>query len=139
MCVTLSSPFVYRKCTLKDTSPHIYYNTRVITIPQPSMSESVINKLDCKNEKTASPPYGDLICDQVTKWEASIGSTSRPGRCPACESLRLYPGEQYASCWRASAKIDIDSAMPQDVLFLSYEASSTGASTSAQEQPADSY
>ena len=40
---------------------------------------------------------------------------------------------------KASAKIDIDSATPQDALFLSYDTSSTGASTSSQEQPADSY
>ena len=55
------------------------------------MSESIVQKLDCNNEKTVQ--YGfDMACQEITVWQVPFGSTLIPGRCPQCEQDRLYPG-----------------------------------------------
>lgn len=61
MCVVLKTPIKYTLCTLPDGSVHVFYNVRVITAPHPSMPESIVQKLNCNNEKTV--PYGtDSAC-----------------------------------------------------------------------------
>lgn len=96
MCVVLSSPIKYRACTLPDGQPHIAYNVRVITDPRENMSEEIIKKLDCSNEKTSTLTSGDLVCGDITELTDYIfGSTSVPGRCPECERLLLYAGQFF--------------------------------------------
>jgi hypothetical protein len=94
MCVVLSTPIKYRDCTLPDGEPHIAYNVRVITQELPNMSQDIIGKLDCQNEKNSVLTSGDPVCNDTTELTGiSFGSTSVKGRCPACERLLLYPGE----------------------------------------------
>lgn len=56
------------------------------------MNENIIQKLDCKNPKTVQHGF-DLVCQDLTEWQVSFGSTSTPGRCPKCEEDRLYPSK----------------------------------------------
>ncbi len=55
MCVLLKTPVKYKLCILPDDSEHIFYAIRVITSPQSSMSESVIQKLNCKTTFSIGP------------------------------------------------------------------------------------
>ena len=92
MCVVLKIPMKYSLCTLPIDSVHIFYNARIITTRQPSMSESVAQKLSCRKAKTVQ--YGsDMGCHDLTEWQVPFGSTLIPGRCPRCEQDRLYSGK----------------------------------------------
>lgn len=63
------------------------------------MSETVIQKLDCNDEKITQ--YGhDKVCGDVFEWQVSFGSTSYDGRCPRCEEDRLYHGEGFLLIYR---------------------------------------
>ncbi len=60
------------------------------------MSQEAINKLDCKNEKLSTLAMGDPVCNDITELkDITFGTTSRKGRCPECERLRLYDGKWY--------------------------------------------
>ena len=93
MCVILFAPFRYNLCTLEDDNAHIFYSQRVITDPQPTMSQEFIDKLECTSPKNSRTSFGEWVCDDVIEWnEVVFGSTSRRARCPECERLRLYNG-----------------------------------------------
>ena len=82
----------FKGCTLPSGSTaHLKYHIRVITRPNAAMPQYVLDRLDCKNEKTIL--HGtDLVCEEVTDWQLMFGSTSVDGRCPQCEQECLYPG-----------------------------------------------
>ncbi|KAK0112402.1 hypothetical protein ONS96_001646 [Cadophora gregata f. sp. sojae] len=70
------------------------------------MSQEVIDKLDCQSTKTLTLTMGDRVCNNTVEWnDVSFGSTSRGGRCPECERLRLYD----------------DSAQHQNAFFMEYD------------------
>lgn len=90
MCVILSAPSKYSSCTLKDQNPHIAYNQQVITQKLPNMSQEIIGNLDFKDKKTSTLAMGDSVCYDITELkDITFGTTSRKGRCPECECLRL--------------------------------------------------
>lgn len=65
--------------TLKDQAPHIAYNQRVITPKLPNMSQEIIDKLDCKNEKNSTLLMGDRVCNDLTELK-DINLGRRRGR-----------------------------------------------------------
>lgn len=49
-------------------------------------------------EKNSTLVMGDRVCNDLTELkDITFGTTSRKGRCPECERLRLYDGESLIS------------------------------------------
>ncbi len=107
MCVLRKTPLKDELCTLPDESAHILYTVRIIYSPQPSMSERserIIQKLDCRGERTVRHGF-DLVCQDPVEWQLSFRSTSALGRCPRGEESRLYPNRfPTSTCWNKGVR-----------------------------------